>query len=203
MENLSFRTEKPEDFRRVEELVRDAFWDVYAPGCSEHFLLHRLRDSASYLPELSLLAERDGKILGQVAWSKGVVKGEDGKTTEVVTFGPIVVDPSVQGQGIGSALLRKTFPMAEKRGFPCVVIYGNPDYYGRFGFEDAGKWGIRTRDGENFPGFQLLPLGEKTRELPRGCFWEDDVFFPEPAEADRFDALFPPREKHVRQGQLR
>lgn len=202
MERLTFRRETPADFSRVEELVRDAFWDVYAPGCSEHLVLHRLRESSAYLPEISLLAEQDGKILGHVAWSKGVVKGADGKTTEAVTFGPIAVDPAVQGKGIGSALLRKTIPLAAAMGFPCVVIYGNPAYYGRFGFEEAAKWGIQTSDGGNFPAFQVLRLGEGKREIPRGTFWIDGAFFPDPADVDKFDALFPSREKHVLPGQL-
>lgn len=203
MESLRFRPETPADFRRVEELVRDAFWDVYAPGCSEHLVLHRLRESPAYLPEISFLAERDGEILGHVAWSKGVVKGPEGKTTGVLTFGPIAVAPACHGQGIGTALLNKTLPLAAATGVPCVVIYGNPAYYGRFGFEDAAKWGITTRDGDNFPAFQVLPLGANGREIPPGTFWEDDVFFPDPAEVDAFDAHFPPREKHVLPGQLK
>ncbi|MFR0733714.1 MAG: GNAT family N-acetyltransferase [Oscillospiraceae bacterium] len=121
---------------------REAFWNVYRPGCTEHLVLHNLRKEACFVPELDYVIEDDGKIIAHIAYAKGSLKTEDGRTETSLLFGPVSVLPEYQGRGYGSKLIQFTLEKARELGYPAVVITGNPAYYSRFGFEPAAKHGI-------------------------------------------------------------
>jgi putative acetyltransferase len=87
--DFSIRKEREEDYRNVEQLVREAFWNLYVPGCDEHFILHNLRRSQDFIPELDFIAEKEGQIVGQIAYSRSTIKGEHNEEKEVITFGPV------------------------------------------------------------------------------------------------------------------
>lgn len=199
---LTLRNETPNDYRAVEELLRDAFWDVYAPGCTEHFVAHRLRASASFVPQLDFVALQGGRIIGSILYSRAQVTGPQG-SDEILTFGPLGVLPALQGQGVGSALIRHTLPLAAALHYRAVIIYGNPAYYGRFGFRNAAQFGITTADGANFDAFMALELTPGALAGISGHFLEDAAFEPDDAAFLQYDAAFPPREKHVTDTQLR
>ena len=139
---MDIRLEKPEEYRQVENLVREAFWNVYQPGCVEHYLLHKLRDDPRFVPELDYVVEEEGKVVAQIAYAKGIYRPDAGGEQELLLFGPVGVLPEYQNKGYGSALIRFTLNRARELGWPAVVITGNPAYYSRFGFEPAGKYGI-------------------------------------------------------------
>ena len=109
-----------------------AFWNLHGPGCNEHLLVHKLRESEDYLPDLSRVAELDGRIVGAIFYSKARVV--DGDTEhEVLTFGPLAVEPTCFNMGIGSKLLKETLALAKNAGYKGIVICGEPDYYPKHG----------------------------------------------------------------------
>lgn len=203
MDSLILRRERPEDFDFVENLTREAFWDIYAPGCDEHWVLHRLRKSPEFIPELDWVAVENDRIVGHIAYSRAKILDEKGKAHEVLTFGPISVDPARQGQGIGSLMIRHTVSLAKEMGFSGIIIFGNPGYYHRFGFRDAREFGITTADGENFEAFMVLELGPASMKDIHGKLELSEAFFTDRAETEEFDSHFPPREKHVTDTQLK
>jgi predicted N-acetyltransferase YhbS len=201
--NFVLRRETSDDFRILEELTREAFWDKYQPGCDEHLLLHKLRTCPAFVPELDFVAVMDGRIVGNIVYSKAMVVDPAHKKHEVLIFGPVGVLPEFQSQGIGSSLIRHTLALARKMGYLAVIIFGDPGYYHRFGFQNAQVFGITTADGKNFDPFMALELRKDGLKGIHGAFFEDPVFTVDPEELVRFDALFPPREKHVTETQLK
>ena len=143
---LKLRTEQPADYRETENVTREAFWNLYSPGCCEHYLLHVMRDSPAFVPELDLVAERDGRIVGNVVSLRAVLHGDDGTDCEVLSLGPISVLPECQCQGIGGRLISRTRELARELGFRALLLCGDPDYYLYQGFVPAEMLGIRTAD---------------------------------------------------------
>ena len=146
MKKYNIRTEQPRDFKIVENLTREAFWNVYRPGCVEHFVLHHYRNDPSFIPELSLVMEVDGQIIGHVmyAWSK--IDADDGRKIRMMTFGPISIHPDYKRQGYGKALLDYSMELARQMGAGCLLIVGNIGFYGKSGFVPAYTKGIRYAD---------------------------------------------------------
>lgn len=198
-DELTIRPETPEDYFEAEAMTRRAFWNKYQLGCNEHLFLHKLRENADYLPQLSRIAVADGKIVGGIWYSRAVVRGEHGEQP-VLTFGPLCVDPDAQGRGVGERLLRETLALAKEAGYAGVVIYGEPTYYPRVGFKTCDYFGITTPDGKNFPAFMAYKLIPGA--LKAGRFYESEVFADLPQEElDVFDQQFPPMEKQHFPGQ--
>ena len=200
---IQLRLETEKDYRKVENLTREAFWDVYKPGCDEHLVLHNLRKSPAFIPELNFVAMRNGEIVGSIVYSRAKVVDRARKEHEVLTFGPISVLPSCQRQGIGSRLIEHTKALAADLGCKAVVIFGNPAFYHRFGFRNAADFSIATAEGENFDAFMALELYEGALKGISGRFYEDPVFHVDPKELESFEKNFPPKEKHVTDTQLK
>lgn len=192
---IQIRTERPEDRREAERVTREAFYNVHAPGCDEHYLLHVMRDSAAFVPELALCAWQEGKMVGCVYQTRAAVNADDGTRREVLCLGPIGVLPAFQRQGVGAAMLARSRELAGAMDFDAILLYGDPAYYGRQGFEPAERYRIRTPDGMYADPLQICVLRPHAFTGVRGCFVEDSVFELDEAEALRFDAGFPPKEK--------
>lgn len=189
---ISFRIETPEDYAEVESMTRDAFWNIYKPGCDEHFILSLLRESPAYFPEMHLLAVADGQIVGSIVWSEAVVVDPNGYCHPVLAFGPLTVRPGWQREGIGGKLIEHTLSMARKTDYPAVVICGAPAYYRRFGFRSARDFGLHMPDGTVFDAFMALELKPGMMNRVSGSFYEDDAFaVNDPAALAAFDAEFP------------
>ena len=199
--NILIRNETEKDYFEAESMTREAFWDVYKPGCDEHLLLHQLRNSGAFVPELCCLACDGDTIAGNIVYTKAVVRNEAGEHL-VLCMGPLSVLPVFQNKGIGSKLLNFTLGKAAELGYAAVVIFGNPAYYHRFGFRNAAEYGIQTSDGRNFDPFMVLDLRKDGLKEIHGRFFEDKAFAIDPHELEEFEKNFPPREKHVRPGQL-
>lgn len=199
MENISIRQERPREYKAVESLTRTAFWNVYTPGCSEHYLLHHLRSHPDFLPQLSLTAHVDGQLAGHIAFTKAYIQ-EGQNRRPVLCCGPLSVLPQFQRQGIGSALLNHALQQAAKEGFPAVCLYGDPHYYRKWGFQSSEVYDIRTED--NCYAVCLLVKGLRPGILPtlHGCFhapaYEMDL-----SGLPEFDKAFPPMEKARRKSQ--
>ncbi|MDD4212611.1 MAG: N-acetyltransferase [Bacilli bacterium] len=139
---MIIRREEEKDYLEVERLTREAFWDVYRPGCVEHFMLHQMRTDPAFIPELDYVIEEEGRIVANIVYTKVEIIKEDGSSTFGLVFGPISVLKSVQNKGYGSTIIRYTLDLAKEMGYPCVLITGHPDYYHRFGFESATNYGF-------------------------------------------------------------
>jgi putative acetyltransferase len=192
---LIIRPERPEDYYQTEHMTQKAFWNLHNPGCSEHLLVRKLRSDPAYVPALSRVVELDGKIVGAILYSRSQVV--DGETThEVLTFGPLCVEPSLQKTGIGCQLMQVTFQLARDAGYKAVIIFGEPGYYPRFGFVPCEHFGITTADGKNFDAFMALELVPGALKDVHGKFHEAAVFedLPE-AEVEEFNKKFPFMEK--------
>ena len=199
--NLTIRTERKADYRTVEQLVREAFWNLYVPGCNEHYVLHNLRKSSDFVPELDLVAEKEGQIVGQIAYTRGIIKGKETENTEVVSFGPVSVLPAFQKQGIGSALITHTVALARNMGCPAICIYGDPRYYSRFGFRCAEKYDIKTGDDRFAVALQVLELRQGALGNVPGRFIESAAFTVDQSGFAQYDAAFPPKEKKETESQ--
>jgi predicted N-acetyltransferase YhbS len=193
--DLIIRNEEERDYRTVEQVVREAFWNLYVPGCSEHYMLHNLRESNDFIPELDFVAEKAGQIVGQIAYSRGIIKCKQGEEKEVITFGPVSVLPAFQKRGIGSTLIIHTINLARDMGYPAICIYGDPRYYSRFGFRCAEKYEIKTADDKFAVALQGLELKQGALNNVSGRFIESAAFAVDETEFAQYDATFPSKEK--------
>ena len=199
--NLTIRNEEEKDYRIVEQLVREAFWNLYVPGCNEHFVLHNLRKSNDFVPELDFVAEKEGQTVGQIAYTRGIVKGDGTEDEEVISFGPLSALPVYQRRGIGSALITHTVDLARAMGYPAVCIYGDPRYYNRFGFRCAEKYEIRTADDKFAVALQVLELRQGALSNVSGRFIESAAFVVDETKFAQYEATFPFKEKKETESQ--
>ncbi|MGD9778963.1 GNAT family N-acetyltransferase [Methanomethylovorans sp.] len=201
--HISIRQEVEKDFNDVEYLTREAFWDLYKPGCDEHLVLHKIRKVSAFVKELDLIACDNDVIVGNIIYSRAKVVNDENKEFEVLCMGPIAVLPSYQDQGIGSLLMEHSIEKARQLGYKGIVIFGNPDYYHRFGFVDAKEYNIQTSWGDNLDAFMVLELYEDSLRGISGKFFEDEVFKIDNDELEYFEKQFPYKEKHVTDTQLK
>ena len=141
--DYTIRLERTEDYRDVENLVRELFWNVYRPGCSEHYVIHVLRDDTAFVRELDFVMEQDGRLIGQNIFMKTVINADDGRVIDVLTMGPIGITPELKRQGYGKKLLDYSLKEATALGFGAVLFEGNIGFYGKSGFDYARNFGIR------------------------------------------------------------
>ena len=203
--NYTIRRERTEEYREVEHLVREAFWNVYRPGALEHYVLNQLRNDAAFVPELDFVMEKDGKIIGQNMFMRAVIKADDGRDIPIMTMGPICIAKEYQQQGYGKQLLDYSLEQAKQLGCGALCFEGNINFYGKSGFAFARTFGIRYHDlpegtddsfflcKELIPGYLDGITGEYTP--PQGYFIDE-------AEAEQFDQEFPPKVKLKLPGQL-
>ena len=206
--NIVIRRETPEDYRAVEALVRESFWNVYRPGCYEHYVLHCLRDDPAFVKELDFVMEEDGRIIGPNMFMRAVIRADDGRDVPIFTMGPICIANDRKRQGFGKILLDYSLEKAAQFGCGALCFEGSIGFYGKSGFTYASEFGIRYHD---------LPEGADTsfflcRELipgyldgVTGVYGPPEGYFAaekDPDAFERFDALFPPMEKKKLPGQL-
>ncbi len=206
--NCIIRLERKEEYREVENLVRESFWNVYRPGCLEHYVLKTLRDDSDSVPELDFVMEQDGKIIGQNVFVKAKIKADDGRDIPIMTMGPICITPELKRQGYGKILLDYSLEKAKKLGCGAVCFEGNIKFYGKSGFTYASEFNIRYHglpEGEDVSFFlckELIPgyLDGITGEYstPAGYF----VCEKYPEDFEKYEATFPYKEKLKLPGQL-
>lgn len=198
MKDLIIRRETEQDYRAVEELTRDAFWNVYKPGADEHYYVHCMRSHPDFIPELSFVLEHNGKIIGNIMYTKAWLRDEAGAVKEILSFGPLCVAPAYQRQKLGKVLIEHSFDAARAMGYDVNINFGNPGNYVSRGFVSCKKknvWFVRE---SNFP--TALLVCELVPGALDGRAWE---YIPstaadcceDTAAVEAFDAAFPPREK--------
>ena len=191
------RLETENDYREVENLAREAFWNLSKPGCDEHFFIHVMRDHPDFIPELGYVIEIDGKIVGSIMYCKSRLVDENGYVKPVVTMGPICVLPGYQRRGLGKAMLEFTFDIVKKLGYDTVINFGNPDNYVARGYKSCKRYNV-CFPGDVFPAALLVKvLAENALDGRKWFYHPCDADKPcEDIEAlERFDAEFPPKLK--------
>ncbi|MBQ7455476.1 MAG: N-acetyltransferase [Clostridia bacterium] len=205
---ITFRREEEKDYRAVENLVRESFWNVDRPGCMEHYVLRHLRNDPAFVKELDIVMEKDGELIGQNMFMRAVIQADDGRDVPIMTMGPICVAPPLKRQGYGKMLLDYSLEQAARFGCPALCFEGNILFYGKSGFTYAHDFGIRYHDlpagaddsfflcKELAPGYLKGITGEYAP--PKGYFAAEE----HPEDFERYDAQFPPKVKLKLPGQL-
>lgn len=203
--DYTIRLEKKEEERVVENLVRESFWNVYRPGCFEHFVLHVLREDPDFIPQLNFVMEKDGRIIGQNMFMKAVVSADDGRKIPILTMGPIGIAPEFKRKGYGKALLDYSLEKAENMGFGAIMFEGNIDFYGKSGFTYASSFGIRYHglpEGEDASFFLCRELIPGYLDGITGEYATPEGYMVSPEDVEEFDKEFEPKEKLRLPGQI-
>lgn len=209
MKQFTIRREQSSEEREVENLIRESFWNVYQPGCTEHYIMHCLRKDAAFIPELDLVMTvcdgDDEKLIGQIMCMNAEINIADGTVLPVMTFGPIGIHPDYQRQGYGKALLNHAMIKAAEMGYGAVCIEGNISFYGKCGFALASAFGLRSQgvaEGTDEPYFLCKELKEGYLSGVSGEYVTPKGYFVDEAECEAFDTMFPKKEKLRLPGQL-
>lgn len=203
--DCTIRLENTEDYREVENLVREAFWNVYRPGCSEHYVIHVLRDDPAFVKELDFVMEQNGRLIGQNMFMKTVIESDGGSEIPILTMGPIGITPELKRKGYGKKLLDYSLQKAAEMGFGAVLFEGNINFYGKSGFDYAGKFGIRYHDlpeGADASFFLCKELIPGYLDGVTGVYQTPQGYYVDDSDVDEFDRNFPPKEKLKLPGQL-
>ena len=203
--DVIIRSEKKEEYRKVENLVRESFWNVYKPGCSEHYVLHVLRDDPAFVKDLDFVMEKNGMLIGQNVFMRTVINSDDGRDIPVLTMGPICIAPELKRRGYGKMLLDYSLEKAAEMGFGAVLFEGNIDFYGKSGFDYARRFGIRYHDlpedaDDSF--FLCKELKPGYLDEVTGVYQTPQGYYVDDADVDEFDKEFPPKQKLKLPGQI-
>ena len=203
--DITIRLETKEDQRTVENLIREAFWNVYRPGCYEHYVMHVLRKDPAFVKELDFVLEKDGRLIGQNMFMRTRIDADDGRAVPVLTMGPICITPELKRQGYGKLLLDATLERAAAMGFGAVLFEGNIDFYGKSGFTFARDFSIRYHDlpeGADDSFFLCRELIPGYLRGVSGVYRTPQGYYVDDADVEAFDRAFPPREKMRLPGQI-
>ncbi len=202
---IIIRNETKEDYRKVENLTREAFWNVYRPGCMEHYVLHCYRNAPAFVPELDFVMELDGEPIGQVIYVRSEIDCDDGRKVPIMTFGPIGIAPKYKRRGYGKHLLDYSMEKAKEMGVGALVITGNILFYGKSGFAPAKTKGVRYADDPEADYLLIKELIPGFLDGVCGTYKDPDGYFvceKNPEAFERFEATFPKKEKKKLPGQL-
>ena len=203
--NIIIRSERKDEYREVENLIRESFWNVYRPGCLEHYVINQLRNDPAFVPTLDFVMEMDGKLIGQNMFMRAVIKCDDGREIPIMTMGPICIAPEYKRTGYGKLLLDYSLERARELGCKAVCFEGNIDFYGKSGFCYASRYGIRYHglpEGEDSSFFLCKELESGYLDGVTGEYATPEGYFVDEEEAELFDKGFPYKEKLKLPGQL-
>ncbi len=206
--SIIIRHERFEDFRNVENLARDAFWNLYFPGAHEHFVVHRMRNHPDFIPELSFVLEIGGKVQGAIYYTHSHIlytlpSGHEQKLN-TISFGPMFIAPALHRQGFGRKLINHSLAVAKEYGHGGVITLGYPYHYAPYGFVGGKKYGIAMGDGNFYTGLLALELRPNALDLGKNITGQavfSSVFEVSTEEVDAFDAGFSPKQKAVQASQ--
>ena len=205
MTNIIIRHETKDDYRNVENLTRESFWNVYRPGCTEHYVLHCYRNDPVFVPELDFIMELDGKLIGQIIFVRSEIDCDDGRKLPIMTFGPIGIAPEYKRRGYGKRLLDWSMEKARKMGAGALAITGNILFYGKSGFVPAKTKNIRYADDPDADYFLIKELIPGFLNGVSGSYKDPEGYFvceKDPEAFERFEATFPKKEKQKLPGQI-
>lgn len=201
MSNLIIRNETEADYKIVEKITRDAFWDVNFLGCNEHYLAHILRDHKDFISELDFVVELDGQVIGNIMYTKSALVDENGAEKEILTFGPVSIAPEFQRMGYGKRLIEYSLEKAAKMGHEAVVIFGSPANYIPCGFKSCKKYNISLADGTYPCAMLVKELKQDALSGKKWIYRESPAYSFDEKDAEEFDKQFEKREKGYRRSQ--
>ena len=205
MNNIVISLEEKSEYSKVENLVRDSFWNVYRPGCLEHYVLHQLRKNPAFVPELDFVMYKDGELIGQNMFMKATIAADDGRKIPIMTMGPICIKNEFKGKGYGKMLLDYSLEKAANLGCGALCFEGNIDFYGKSGFKQASEFGIRYHglpEGEDASFFLCKELILGYLDGVTGEYATPEGYMVDEGEAEEFDKQFPYKEKKKMSGQI-
>lgn len=194
--NINIRKEEQNDQNKVEELTREAFWNLYTPGCNEHLIAHNLRKHEDFIEELCFVIEVDGEIVGSIFYSHSKVIDSDGSETKTITFGPVSIQPKFHRKGLGKMLITHSIEKAKEQGYGAIIIGGFPYHYKTYGFVGAKKYNIALEDGNYYTGIMALELIDGyLGNIKKGIVYFSSAMEIDENELIKFDEKFPKKEK--------
>lgn len=152
---LNIRNEKESDYKIVEDITRKAFYNVYVPGCMEHYLVHIMRGHEDFISELDFVIELDGQIVGNIMYTEAKLTDENGTEKKILTFGPVSVLPEYQRNGYGKMLIEHSLKRAAELRYEAVVIMGSPANYVGSGFQCCKKYNVCVEK-DKYPAAMLV-----------------------------------------------
>lgn len=198
---IKIRNEEETDYEKVEEITRKAFWNLYIPGCIEHYLVHVMRSHKDFLPALDLVIEADDQIIGNIMYTKAKLVDESGTEKEILTFGPVCILPEYQRMGYGKMLIEYSFDRAVVLGYDVIVIFGNPGNYVSRGFKSCKKSNVCLENG-TFPSAMMVKeLKPDTLDGRKWVYHDSPVMQIDEQEAERFDKSLEKMEKKYQPSQ--
>ena len=195
--HINIRNEEPKDYHVLEEITREAFWNLYIPGAMEHYIAHELRKHPDFIKELTFVIEVDGQIVGSIFYSHAKVVSPDGMEHKIITFGPVSITPRLHRQRLGRKLITHSIEAAKKAGYNAIIIGGFPYHYKPYGFEGSKKFGISMPDGKYYTGIMALELYKGALDNIKGVVHFSPGMYPDVSKLDEFDRQFPAKEKLV------
>ena len=201
VKNIMIRNEKKADYEVVEKITREAFYNLYVPGCVEHYLVHIMREHEDFLPELDFVLELNGEVIGNIMYTKARLLDEDGNKKEILTFGPLCIKPEYQRQGYGKKLIEYSFERAAELGYDVVVIFGSPANYVGRGFKSCKKYDVCIEGGKYPAAMMIKELLPDTLKGHKWCYYDSPVMMISEEEALKYDDTLEKMEKEYRPSQ--
>ena len=198
MQDLTIRSEVQGDYRKVEELTRDAFWNLYTQGCNEHYLVHIMRKHPDFIGKLDFVAVYGEKVIGNIMYTRSCIVDDSGNKIETISFGPLSVLPHYQRQGVGSFLIGYSMVVARKEGYKAIIIEGHPHNYCKHGFRVSKDFNISDSEGKYPYGLLVLELQKGIIKKSRWKYSPSNVYNVDNDAAEEFDKQFEFRNKEYR-----
>ncbi len=192
---MIIRNEEPKDYQAVETLTRKAFYNIYVPGCSEHYLVRIMREHEDFIPELDLVMEQDGEIIGNIMYTKSRLIDEQGAEKQILTFGPVSIDPARQRKGLGKLLLEHSFEKAAALGYDVIVIFGSPANYVSRGFQSCKKFNVCVEGGKFPSAMMVKELVPGALDGRKWFYYDSPVMAVSEEEAQKYDDTLEKMEK--------
>lgn len=199
--NINIRNEEAQDYRRVEEIAREAFWNLYFPGAHEHYVVHKMRSHPDFIKELAFVIEVDGQVAGAIFYTHSKIISKDNTAHKTISFGPIFISPAYHRKGIGRQLISHSIKAAREMGYRAILTLGYPYHYEPYGFLGGKRYKIALEDGNFYKGLLALPLYEGALDSISGYAVFSEVLEANEEEVHEFDQTFLPKEKKYQASQ--
>ncbi len=200
--NILVRNEEEKDFRRVEEIARDAFWNLYFPGGHEHAVVHKMRSHEDFIKGLAFVIEVDGEVQGAIFYTHSHIVKKDGTTVPTISFGPVFIAPQFHRKGLGRELITYSIERVREKGYSAIITLGYPYHYQPYGFMGGKNYGISQADGKFYKGLLVLPLYNDALKDVEGYIEFSEALEITEEEVEEFDKTFPEKEKEFRESQV-